>query len=252
MERMKLLDLSQILPIPNLLDAKRVLAFSPHPDDNEVGAGATLAKLASSGAEVTWVVASDGSVGTEDDRAEGLAQIRQTEQEAAARSLGAHAVRWLGFTDTHLRDDPGALEFAVVAIMRELRPTAVFCPDPWLPYEAHPDHRALGHAVSTAILMVNFPLAHPDAGPAVQAPYIAYYGTAWPNTTIDVSETFQAKLDALMMHKSQFLPPLDQKIQMYLTLKAMSLGEPLGVARAEAFKVLTNHHLHFNVDTWQS
>ncbi len=247
-------DLSEILPIPNLLEARRVLAFSPHPDDNEVGAGATLAKLAGVGADLIWVVASDGGVGTEsiESTPNGLVAIRRQEQERAATTLGAREVRWLGFKDTRLRDDPRLLEARVVATIRDLHPDLVMCPDPWLPYEAHPDHRALGHAVSTALLMTNFGLAYPEFGAPVKAPSIAYYGSAWPNTTIDVTETFDLKLKALMMHESQWPAPMDQQIQMYLTLKAVSLGEKIGVARAEAFKVLTQHHLHFNVDTWHA
>jgi LmbE family N-acetylglucosaminyl deacetylase len=248
------MDLSQILPVPNLLDAKRIIAFSPHPDDNEVGAGGTLAKLAGSGSEVYWIVASDGGVGTEEvgQAPDKLREIRHREQEEAAATLGAREVRWLGFKDTELRDQPRLLESRVVAAIRELVPDFVLCPDPWLPYEAHPDHRALGHAVSTALLMANLGLAYPESGPPVMPPYIAYYGTAWPNTTIDITATFDVKLRALMLHQSQWPAPMDQRIQMYLTLKAQSLGETIGVARAEAFKVLTSHHLHFNVDTWQS
>lgn len=248
------MDLSQILPVPNLLEAKRVVAFSPHPDDNEMGAGGTLAKLAGMGTEIFWVVASDGGVGTEalgvtpDD----LIALRRKEQEGAAELLGAREVRWLGFKDTRLRDDLRLLESRVVAVIRDLQPDFVMCPDPWLPYEAHPDHRALGHAVSTALLMANFGLVFPEAGAPVLAPKIAYYGSAWPNTTIDVTQTFDLKLQALMMHASQWPAPLDQQIPMYLTLQAASLGENIGVDRAEAFKVLTPHHLHFNVDTWQA
>ncbi|MCL5972257.1 MAG: PIG-L family deacetylase [Firmicutes bacterium] len=248
------MDLSQILPIPDVMQAKRVIAFSPHPDDNEMGAGGTLAKLAQTGTEILWAVASDGSVGTEDNATStnSLAAVRRQEQEDAVRLLGGYGVEWMGFTDTHLRDNPQSLEFKVVKLIRSYHPDFVFCPDPWLPYEAHPDHRTLGHAVSTALLMVNFPLAYPETGAAVTAPSIAYYGSAWPNTTVDISDTFQRKLEALMAHKSQFIPPFDQQIQMYLTLQAVSLGESIGVARGEAFKVLTHHHLHFNVDAWKS
>ena len=219
-----------------------------------MGAGATLAKLAGLGAELFWVIASDGAVGTEELATTGdaLVRTRELEQERAAKLLGAREVRWLGFKDTRLRDDVRLLESRVVSVIRDLQPDFVMCPDPWLPYEAHPDHRALGHAVSTALLMANFGLSYPESGAPVPPPKIAYYGTAWPNTTIDVTETFELKLKALMLHESQWPAPMDQQIQMYLTLQAASLGEKIGVPRAESFKVLTYHHLHFNVDTWQA
>ena len=52
-----------LIPVPNILAMRRALAFSPHPDDSEVGAGATLARLIEQGTEVHWVVATDGAVG---------------------------------------------------------------------------------------------------------------------------------------------------------------------------------------------
>ena len=69
----------------------RALAIAAHPDDIEFGAGATLAKWAAAGCEVSLLVCTDGSKGTWDPDAdiEGLVRSRQLEQRAAARELGA-------------------------------------------------------------------------------------------------------------------------------------------------------------------
>ncbi|MCL4493266.1 MAG: PIG-L family deacetylase [Firmicutes bacterium] len=248
------MDLSTILPIPDLTQAKRLLAFSPHPDDNEVGAGATIARLISQGCEVVYVVATVGQAGSEDMgiTTQELGQVRKREQEEALKTLGGGEVIFWSYPDTMLRAHESALQSDVLRVIRQYRPDFVMAPDPWLPYEAHPDHRTLGHAVATGVIMAPFSLAFQQSGTPVPSPAIAFYGSAWPNAFIDVSGTFDRKLAALEAHKSQFAPPLGPQLMMYLTLHAQENGQKIGVERAEPFKVLTQHHLHFNAYAWQS
>lgn len=247
-----------LIPIPDILSMRTVVAFSPHPDDNEVGAGATLARLIQTGATVHWAVATDGSVGTEqvgatpDGAPMQLASVRQREQEAAMRVLGGQDLHWMGFQDMTLSDHRRALTEEVYGLIRTIRPDLVLAPDPWLPYESHPDHRTLGLVVAEAVIMANFPLIHPEAGRGCAPPAVAFYGTAWPNTRVDVSSTFGLKLAALAAHRSQFPPEELRLIGFYLRARAEEWGAEAGVTLAEAFKVLTHHHLHFNVDAWKS
>ncbi|MCY0907705.1 MAG: PIG-L family deacetylase [Sulfobacillus thermotolerans] len=248
------MDLSAILPIPDLMAAKNLIVFSPHPDDNEVGAGGTIAKLIDRGCQVTYVIATSGQAGSEDGQVspDELAAIRKKEQQAALEILGGGRLIFLDYPDTQLKKYEEALGQDIIRVIRDIRPDFVMAPDPWLPYEAHPDHRTLGHQVSTGVIMAPFALAQPDLGTPVPSPAIAYYGSAWPNTVIDVTETFDRKIQALSAHQSQFSPPLGPQLMMYLTLMAQETGRPTGVERAEPFKVLTPHHLHFNAFTWQS
>ena len=242
-----------LLPIPNLMAMRRVLATAPHPDDNEVGAGATLAKLIGLGARVDWVVATDGAVGTQDPaQRPSLVDTRRREQEAAIDLLGGGGLQWLGFPDLGLRDRRADLTTAVFRVIRSAAPDLVMCPDPWMPYESHPDHRTLGMAVSEAVSLVHFPMVEPEAGGPVEAPAIAYYGTAWPNTRVDVTETFDQKLSAMWAHASQFAEPAQQVLGYYLRMRAAEYGAEVGVELAEAFKVLSVWHLHFFPDAWQA
>ena len=55
-----------LLPIPELMEMRRVLCVQAHPDDGEIGAGATVAKLTRAGADVIYLTITDGGVGTED------------------------------------------------------------------------------------------------------------------------------------------------------------------------------------------
>lgn len=248
------MDLTAILPIPDLMAAKKLVVFSPHPDDNEVGAGATIARLIAQGCDVTYVIATSGQAGSEDPAISGeqLAAVRKEEQVMALEILGGGRIIFLDYPDTQLQEHAAELGRDVIRVIREVRPDFIMSPDPWLPYEAHPDHTTLGHQVSTGVIMAPFALAQPDLGPPVPSPSIAYYGSAWPNTVVDVTSTFEAKLRALDAHKSQFGPPLGPQLMMYLTLLAQEIGREIGVERAEPFKVLTPHHLHFNAYTWQA
>jgi LmbE family N-acetylglucosaminyl deacetylase len=248
------MDAKDLLPIPNLLAMRRVLAFAPHPDDVELGAGGTLARLIREGAEVHWVVATDGSMGTTDPamRPAELAAIRAEEQRRAMEVLGGQHLEWLGFPDMALDPQRSELVRAVYRTIRRLAPDLVLAPDPWLPYESHPDHRALGVAVAEAACQSPFPHIHPDCGAPVDAPAVAFYGTAWPNTRVDVTDTFTRKLQALAAHKSQYPPPMDELIGFYARTLAEGYGREAGVPLAEAFKVLSSLHLHFNVDAWRS
>lgn len=246
-----------LIPIPDMVSMKTVVAFSPHPDDNEVGAGATLARLLQAGAEVHWAVATDGSVGTEQmgvasEGPSALSHIRREEQQAAMGILGGQHIHWMGFQDMTLQQHQGALADQVYRLIRTVKPDLVLAPDPWLPYESHPDHRTLGLVVAEAVIMANFPLIHPEAGPGCRPPAVAFYGTAWPNVRVNVSSTFDLKLAALAAHKSQFPPAELQMVGFYLRARAEEWGAEAGVPLAEAFKVVTHHHLHFNVDTWRS
>ena len=82
-----------------------VLAVAAHPDDVEFECGATLAKWAEAGATVHLLICTDGSKGTWDVDADtaALTARRQTEQQEAARRLGATGeVRFLGAEDGEL------------------------------------------------------------------------------------------------------------------------------------------------------
>jgi len=86
---------------------ERVLVVSAHPDDPEFGFGATVAKLTSDGADVRYVIVTDGSQGGEDPSVPDaeLTATRYEEQRAAARVLGVTEVVFLGFKDGHLAAD---------------------------------------------------------------------------------------------------------------------------------------------------
>ena len=79
-------------PLPDIEAFERYLFIGPHPDDIEIGAGATAAKLAAAGKKVCFLVCLDGRFGLENAPAgtspDDLAALRTEEAKRSARMLG--------------------------------------------------------------------------------------------------------------------------------------------------------------------
>lgn len=88
-------------PLPNLDSFDRYLFVGPHPDDIEVGAGATAAKLCRMGKEVEFLIVTDGRYGsdTADYDKEELIEIRKQEALSSAKIIGAKKVTFLTYED---------------------------------------------------------------------------------------------------------------------------------------------------------
>ena len=105
---------------------ERVLVVTPHPDDAEIWCGGTVAKWVKEGAEVHYVLCTDGSKGT--DRpgvtSEQLGATREQEQVQAAWLLGVEDVVMLHHPDGELEDTP---EFRkqIVRQIRRVQPQVV-------------------------------------------------------------------------------------------------------------------------------
>jgi LmbE family N-acetylglucosaminyl deacetylase len=189
------------LPLP-----ARVLAIGAHPDDIEFGCGATLAQWASAGAHVELAVLTDGSKGTWDPAADTAALVatRQEEQRAAARALGARAVRFFGAVDGELEAD-AVTRRRVCAVVREVQPDVVLGHDPWKQYRLHPDHRHAGQLVIDGIVAARDPLFFPDAGPPHRPSLLLLFEAQVVDHVEPVDDdAITAKVDALLCHHSQW------------------------------------------------
>jgi LmbE family N-acetylglucosaminyl deacetylase len=132
----------------------RVLAFFAHPDDETLCAGGTLAKYASAGADVRAVSLTKGGRGQIRNAGAAtratLPATREKEFHAAGQELGLTETRCLDYPDGELADvDPQVLLEVATGLLDELDPEVVitFGPDG---FSGHPDHVAVGAAVSAA------------------------------------------------------------------------------------------------------
>ena len=232
-----------------------MLCVQPHPDDTEIGAGATIARLTRSGAEVFYLTVTDGAAGSSDrsmDPAH-LKAIRRREQEAAARVLGVRELLWLDHPDGGEYSEH-RLRLQIIRVIRQLRPDLLMTVDPFLPYEAHPDHLICGRAVAAAALLYRLPAIRtdPEVDEAFE-PYplqgVAFYHTANPNAYVVVDEEdWRRKFEAIACHASQVDAATLEAYRLYFDAKSREYGAVVGAERAEAFKVLPPQMLHCAVD----
>ena len=243
------MKVKDLIKIPDFMELKKFLVFEPHPDDADIFMGGTIKWLTDKSKDVTLVTVTDGRKGTYDPSTteEKLKLIREEERERAGKVLGIKKILMLNYEDLNLPDTE-KLTMDFLRIIREFKPDIVFTPDPWLPYEVHPDHIKTGISVARASFLSPLPLILKEI-PPFNVKWISFYITQNPNTYIDITETFKEKLKAIETYKSQF--PTEESINFirnYLTLKHGEYGERIKVKFAEAFKVLSPLHLHTNVD----
>ena len=90
-------------PLPQIEKYERYLFLGPHPDDIEIGAGATAAKLAAAGKQICFLICTDGRFGDgnapKDCTGQALINLRKQEAIASAAALGVTDVRFLGLSD---------------------------------------------------------------------------------------------------------------------------------------------------------
>lgn len=221
---------------------KRALVIGAHPDDNEFGAGGTVAKLTAQGWDVTFIIATNGNKGSHDPEMTSyrLSETREVEQRAAAAALGVKRVIFLRNNDGELEPTPQLrAEFALY--IRHLKPNIVFTHDPWKHYMLHPDHRAVGFAVIEGIVSSRDHLFMPGLGQigiTVWRPESLFLWQAeTPDHFEDVSGFVEQKIAALKEHHTQ----LDEsdKWEGFVRERMAELGKEHGFAAAEAFRKLS-------------
>lgn len=213
-----------------------------HPDDMEFSSAGTVAKFIREGREVVLVQCTSGDKGTarRDITSEELAALREEEEREACRRLGVQHVEFLRLGDGELMPDLNFRE-KIVRQIRRHRPDIVITHDPFRPYALHPDHRAVGiTTVDSVYPTARDPLYFPEHLDEGLEPHkvaeLWLFGAEYPDTYIDISDTFEAKIHALRAHVSQVgeAKDLEERIRQ----RAAEVGEPQGIALAEAFKVI--------------
>ncbi len=135
----------------------RLLAVFPHPDDETLGLGGTLAKYSAEGVETYLVCATRGERGWfesegPDPGLEAVGRIREAELRCAAEKLGLHEVNFLDYLDGELdQANPPEITAKIVAQIRRIKPEVVvtFAPDGAY---GHPDHIALSQFANAALM----------------------------------------------------------------------------------------------------
>ena len=215
----------------------RALVVVAHSDDEALGCGGTIAKLAAAGWEVGVVFMTDG-VSARLDSSGDQAGIRAEASSKALTVLGAQLLRGFDFPDNQM-DTVSLLRTtrAVEEVAREFKPQVV------LTHHANDlnvDHRRAHQAVITAFRPM--PSSEVEALLCFEVPS----STGWnssalpsfnPTLSVDISDTFESKLKALKCYDAEMRDsPHPRSAQMVEAL-ARYRGSLAGLALAEAFEV---------------
>ena len=225
---------------------ERILVVTAHPDDVDFGCAGSVAHWTDAGIEVSYCIATNGEAGGFDDSVPRptMAEIRQAEQRVAAKVVGVTDLTFLGYPDGRL-EATIELRREISRAIRRVRPQRVIGQSPERNYQriyaSHPDHLAAGDATIAAVYPdARNPFAHPELLEEGFEPWsvaeIYLMAAAGPDVFVDITETFERKLDALRSHASQHPDPgtLDVRLRGWMTANAQAGGLPEG-ALAETF-----------------
>jgi len=191
---------------------ERVLVVVAHPDDIDFGVAGTAALLTDCGSHVAYCLVTSGDAGDDDltVSAAELAALREKEQTAAAAKVGVTTLHWLHHPDGRVVASLD-LRRDISRVIRQERPNVVITQSPernWdRIYGSHPDHLATAEATIAAVYPDSRnPRAHPELLEEGHQPHTV--DKVWvtgltSNLTIDVTDVFDRKIEALQAHESQ-------------------------------------------------
>ena len=219
-----------------------ILAFGAHPDDIELGCGATIAKEVSLGKKVGIVDLTRGELGTR-----GSAKLRMIEASNAAKILGVSVRENLGFADGFFTNDKKH-QLEIIKLIRKYRPDIVLCN---AIVDRHIDHGKGSKLVSDACFLSGLVKIETELEGKQQEkwrPKHVYHYIQWkniaPDFVIDVTGFIQKKQASVLAYSSQFYDPNSKEPESPITSKTFiesinyrsrDLGRLIGVEYAEGF-----------------
>ncbi|MFL0354715.1 bacillithiol biosynthesis deacetylase BshB1 [Xanthomarina sp. GH4-25] len=224
-----------------------ILAFGAHPDDVELGCGATLAKEIAAGKKVGLIDLTRGELGTR-----GTAKTRDEESAAASKILGASIRHNLEFADGFFVNDK-IHQLEIIKMLRKYKPEIVLCN---AIVDRHIDHGKGSKLVSDACFLsglIKIDTKFDDHDTEWQAPWRpkqVYHYIQWqniePDFVVDVSDFMSKKIECVMAYKTQFYNPGSKAPETPISSKnftdsieyrAKDIGRIVGVAYGEGFTV---------------
>ena len=219
-----------------------ILAFGAHPDDIELGCGATIAKEVSLGKKVGIVDLTRGELGTR-----GSAELRIIEANNAAKILGVSVRENVGFADGFFTNDKKH-QLEIIKMIRKYQPDIVLCN---AIDDRHIDHGKGSKLVSDACFLSGLVKIETELEGKQQEkwrPKHVYHYIQWkniaPDFVIDVTGFIHKKQAAVLAYSSQFYDPNSKEPESPITSKTFiesinyrsrDLGRLIGVEYAEGF-----------------
>ncbi|MDA0176231.1 bacillithiol biosynthesis deacetylase BshB1 [Mesoflavibacter profundi] len=221
-----------------------ILAFGAHPDDIELGAGATIAKEVANGKKVAIIDLTKGELGTR-----GTEHTRKAEAEDAKNILGVTARENLGFADGFFTNDKQH-QLEIIKMIRKYQPEIVLCN---AIDDRHIDHGKASKLVSDACFLSGLIKIETEINGQTQEkwrPKQVYHYIQWkniePDFVVDVSDFIDIKMKSVLAYKTQFYDPNSEEPETPISSKnftdsiiyrARDLGRLINADYAEGFTV---------------
>lgn len=200
---------------------RSALVIAPHPDDETLGCGATIARKVAAGTPVTILVVTDGQYSHRSAHIspEDLAALRRAEMRQCATRLGLapEDVRWAGFVDGGVADREHDLVQVIGRLIAELRPQEIYATSP---REGHADHAVVGRAARRALTesggaatLFEYPVWLWDTWPLQRGARVKSLAQAMGMALgrrahlVRTGSNLRTKLHALQAHESQLRRP---------------------------------------------
>ncbi len=215
----------------------RLMVVAPHPDDEVLGVGGTMARFARAGGEICILTVAAHMPPL---------YSKEVHETTVAEARRAHAM--IGVKKSIFLDNPAVLlreiplpkfNASIHDAVRDFSPNVLFIPY----YDRHVDHRLVFDACMVAARPVG-----PGKTIKLLAAYETLSETHWnaphlepnfaPNWCVDITETLNLKLEAFGTYESQRHPfPEPRSIE---ALRALALfrGSQAGMAYAESFQII--------------
>lgn len=217
----------------------RTLVIAPHPDDEVLGAGGTIARLVAEGEKVFVAIVTEGKA---PHFTATMAKNVREEALSAHRLLGVEETFWLGMPAAGLFETPHSkLNASIFDVVSKVSPTTLIIP---FIGDMHMDHQL------TFMSSLVAARPHQSQFPRIILAYETLSETNWnapyvtpsfvPNVFIDIKDHISKKLDAMRLFSSQLKQfPHERSIEA-LNALAVLRGATVSCHAAEAF-VLVRH-----------
>lgn len=223
-----------------------ILAIGAHPDDVELGCGATIAKEISKGKKVGIIDLTRGELGTR-----GTAETRDSESQDAANVLGVSLRINMEFADGFFVNDKWH-QIELIKMIRKFQPEVVLCN---AVDDRHIDHGKGSKLVSDACFLsglrkIDTKIEDSEEWQEPWRPKQVYHYIQWknlePDIVVDVSGFVNQKMESVLAYKTQFYDPNSEEPETPISSKnftdsiiyrARDLGRLIGVEYGEGFTV---------------
>jgi len=219
-----------------------ILAIASHPDDAELGCGGTIIRHIQAGKKVGIVDLTKGELGTR-----GTPQTREAEATAAAKIMGLALRENLGLPDGFFQNEKDH-RLAVVTAIRKFKPEIVLTN---AVFDRHPDHGRGSDLVFESCFLSGLS--------KVESTWEGHFQEPWkpkalyhfiqsqfivPHFVVDVSESWDKKMEAIRAYKTQFYDPASKEPETYISspaflkmveARAIEMGHAIGAKYGEGF-----------------